>query len=612
MRRLHHVFAASCVLLVMMTSASCNNSSVTSQQDNITSATETQPEEYGYINETSKIPASGELLVGYEPLTPSYRDVTIGSIDKVLSPIPHIRIKGKFSQEDPISFSIYLPSKELWEGRFFQMVYPLYSENASDQTLGFHFDSKAYTVQTNSRLGYMGNAAAANLSRTIAANFYDYSEKIYGYIYGGSGGSYQTIGGAESDNCVWDGAVPYIIGIPSSMNNFLIRGFARIILADKAELIADAVRPGGSGDPYSGLSEIEKSVLTEISKLGIPLIAWDDYEYLLGLKSNLLDQNVPVDYIKAFWTESGYLGTEKSDLGDLFRKLRTNGSFSEAQLAAAAYHRYAIPGPNYYAWDHLRADDGEPMYPQFSADPPNTFMGTTSAVSGGAVYDGNIKCKMIVVENMKDVDACPWSGDWYRARVAESLGSHYEDSFRIWFNENADHIGSDVQASRSHRLISYFGIVQQALRDVSAWVEEGIEPAKSTAYRVVDSQIILAPYAAERQGIQPVVTLSVNGSDRVDIVAGQQVEFEATIELTPGSGKIVLIEWDFSGTGDYKSVGFEREQDGKLNIVADFTYGEIGTYFPTIRVTTQREGDLDTQYGNVRNLGRVRVVVSQP
>jgi hypothetical protein len=41
------------------------------------------------------------------------------------------------------------------------------------------------------------------------------------------------------------------------------------------------------------------------------------------------------------------------------------------------------------------------------------------------------------------------------------------------------------------------------------------------------------------------------------------------------------------------------------------TYPEPGTYFPVVRVTSQREGDRDTPYGLIQNLARVRVVVGQ-
>jgi hypothetical protein len=39
------------------------------------------------------------------------------------------------------------------------------------------------------------------------------------------------------------------------------------------------------------------------------------------------------------------------------------------------------------------------------------------------------------------------------------------------------------------------------------------------------------------------------------------------------------------------------------------SFSKPGTYFPALRVTSQRQGDAKSLYARVRNLGRVRVVV---
>ena len=56
--------------------------------------------------------------------------------------------------------------------------------------------------------GYRPNAAAAKFSRRVAAALYGDDVPTRGYLYGGSGGAYQTIGGAEHTQGVWDGFVP--------------------------------------------------------------------------------------------------------------------------------------------------------------------------------------------------------------------------------------------------------------------------------------------------------------------------------------------------------------------------------------------------------------------
>jgi hypothetical protein len=40
-------------------------------------------------------------------------------------------------------------------------------------------------------------------------------------------------------------------------------------MRDTSLLIADAVSPGGSGDPFAGLSHLERSVLLEVTRMGV-------------------------------------------------------------------------------------------------------------------------------------------------------------------------------------------------------------------------------------------------------------------------------------------------------------------------------------------------------
>lgn len=628
------------------------------------------------------------LWVTDDSVDPLYSQPVIDSQDDLITPVPHHKVSGHFEGTDK-KFNFYFPQENLWKGRFFQILYPLYDENATDERIIFGVDSGAYTVQTNSDSGYRVDAAAAKFSKEVAADYYGSSERIYGYVYGGSGGSLQTIGAIENTSGVWDGAVPFVPAIPTSIpNNFFIRIFARLVLEDKAPLIADAVSPGGSGSPYAGLDEVEQEVLSEVSILGVPLKAWEDYSYLLGLDDpdvlltfvNTIKDMDP-SYVEDFWSQSGYLGTEESKLGNLFRSARidyittieainlddqdtavslllesvpenmseigmdytlyevdgttrigtlsgsidldtktfTIGSENSADvlssisegarlrfdnlwfLALATYHRHQVPTrQGFYAWDHLRASDGSPLYPQRSLESGPIIISGTA----GGTHTGMIQCKTIVVSNLLDVDAYTWHGDWYRARVEESLGEGYNDSFRIWYNENADHIDD---GARTHRLVQFDGIVQQALRDVSTWVESDVAPAESTSYDVTDSQIIVAENAVVRHGIQPAVELTVNDADRTDIEVGQTVTFRAEIQIQAGTGEIVGIEWDFLGIGNYEASSLEELNGTSLE--AEFSYTEAGTYYPALRVTSQREGNPDTLFGRIQNLGRVRVVV---
>ncbi|NVM17218.1 MAG: hypothetical protein HWN80_05835 [Candidatus Lokiarchaeota archaeon] len=107
------------------------------------------------------------------------------------------------------------------------------------------------------------------------------------------------------------------------------------------------------------------------------------------------------------------------------------------------------------------------------------------------------------------------------------------------------------------------------------------------------------------------VNLTVNGGMRADVNVGKKVKFSAVIEAPPDTGFIVGVEWDFEGNGDYPIT--EQLKDTKSNRVkvkTTYTFSESGTYFPAVLVTSQRQGDSQTPNARIRNIGRVRVVVS--
>jgi hypothetical protein len=70
----------------------------------------------------------------------------------------------------------------------------------------------------------------------------------------------------------------------------------------------------------------------------------------------------------------------------------------------------------------------------------------------------------------------------------------------------------------------------------------------------------------------------------------------------------VGTDWDFFGSGNFEALSFGKPNETVM-VKAPFTYNKPGTYFPAIRVTSQREGDPNTPFAKVQNLGRVRVVV---
>jgi hypothetical protein len=273
-------------------------------------------------------------------------------------------------------------------------------------------------------------------------------------------------------------------------------------------------------------------------------------------------------------------------------------------LALQTYHRHQLPTPDMYAWNQFRRPDGTPMYPQRA-----TLIGPIGALNGaGSLQNGRINGKMIAVETLMDIDALPWQADWYRTKVREALGSRLDDNFRLWFIDHAQHtppFGVPAQA----RTVSYQGALEQALRDLSAWVETGVRPPTNTRYTVVDGQVQVPRRAAQRGGIQPVVTLEANGRERAEVAVGEPVTFVARISVPPNTGMIIAAEWDLLGAGDYPLAAELDAVEPEATVRTTYSYSQPGTYFPVLRATSQREGDSETPYARVQNLARVRVVV---
>ena len=276
-------------------------------------------------------------------------------------------------------------------------------------------------------------------------------------------------------------------------------------------------------------------------------------------------------------------------------------------LAVQTYHRHQVPTPDFYVFDQFRGPDGKPAFPQRKVQ-----VGPSITAGGaGSLQSGKFAGKMIVVESMMDQDAFPWQADWYRSKVKAVLGERLDDSFRLWFTEHAIHGDSAEQADRTHT-VSYLGVLYQALRDVSAWVEKGVAPPASTNYKVVDGQVQVPPGAAERKGIQPVVRLTANGSARTDVKMGQAVRFSAEIETPPGGGKIVAAQWDFETEGAFPEVAtIKSSTRSRVVVTAKHAFSKPGTYFVVLRATSQRDGDVNTPFARIQNLARVRVVVSR-
>ena len=197
-----------------------------------------------------------------------------------------------------------------------------------------------------------------------------------------------------------------------------------------------------------------------------------------------------------------------------------------------------------------------------------------------------------------------------RSLVRDALGDSFDDQFRLWYNDHAAHLPA---APTSTRFVNYREASSRRCVISSSGSSTGQLRRPTTDYRWHEesSSLTLAASASERRGIQPVVTLRVDGGERADVRVGDAVTFEAIAEVPPGTGTLIRAEWDFDGAGAWPAV--DDSVDGSqasVVLAAQHTYDAPGVYFPSVRVTAHRDGDPHATLFRVLNLARVRVVVS--
>lgn len=633
-----------------------------------------------------------------------------------------------------VKFVFCFPEKDQFQWRFYQHLSPFpgpdeelasLPKTGEDDVVSFALTHGGAFVESNMgsgavfgsesdpRIFYRSSAAVAEYCRVAAQEIFG-KHRIYGYVFGGSGGGYKTMSCIEN-TASWDGAVPYVIGSPVSLPNCLtLCAHGGRLLRHVSQQIADALEPGGSGDIYAGLNQEEKAALEEIVKMGFPphlagyLTAGDDGSLpVLAPTVKMMDP----EYFTDFWTKPGYLGTEpdsnavrdriylhtkvvcagvadasgheekiiddRNGTDDAWRKMMTDGSsaFIEVEeapqgedlylrgvdiifesgkakgkklrlgslsgnrlipgmsfgsddiaevigmiepgdevfldnsdyIAIQSYHRHQVPeDPSFHAWDQYKDAEGKPIYPQR----PTVISYGFTAGGCGSVQDGQIQCKTIVINNLSDGDF-PWQADWYRRKVESIYGDNAKDCFRLWYNANAPHGDADEVGDNLH-IISYLGMLHQALVDVAAWVENGEAPADTSGYDMVDNQVKLYDDPVKRSGIQPMVDLAVNGEICTKVKAGEEVHVTAKVIMGPWAGEFESAEFSFEGEQDFPYTGTVTKESADENcryveIETSHVFPKPGRYYAVVRVISNRKkGD---GYTRLRNLARACIIV---
>jgi hypothetical protein len=207
------------------------------------------------------------------------------------------------------------PAKEFWQNRFFDAVYPLATSQSYIGDPAFEFMHGGYVVNVrpgSPNVGYRVDAAAAKLAKVYANKLYGNTARIYGYIYGISGGSIQTMGAVESTTGVWDGAMPTSLAIDAlSLHSFMWDSlYMMAIPPAQRTAIAAAVRSGSTTDIYAGLNAEQHAVLDELLNAGFGRRSIEDGFWVFSLPFYTAGGLAQVDptYEDDFWTKPGYEG----------------------------------------------------------------------------------------------------------------------------------------------------------------------------------------------------------------------------------------------------------------------------------------------------------------
>lgn len=278
-------------------------------------------------------------------------------------------------------------------------------------------------------------------------------------------------------------------------------------------------------------------------------------------------------------------------------------------IAIQSYYRHQVPEDlSFHAWDQFRDEEGKPAFPQRKNILGYTMTGT------GTVQDGDIQGKVMVMQSLMDESTCPWCGDWYRNKVKETKGT--DENIHLYYMEHCMH--DRMGALAGNRVTDYRGALRQALLDLGDWVEKGKEPVAPTVYERNGGQIRVPEEAKDRKGMQPAVELLANGSSCARVKAGGTVCFTVRVKVPEGAGEITAIRYDVEDavipSEDpvfQNMLEFEKtDEDGCRGAKAEFTYSykEPGVHFASVLVESNRYGDRNDIFTQVKNLARVRVI----
>ena len=278
-------------------------------------------------------------------------------------PVPHRYVHGGFDGT-ATRFSICFP--ERYERRFFHYLQGGFGGSEHLATAGmtefagvaFAASRGGYLVESNQGhvgaepcpkagvdvtvYAYRASAESARFARHLANAIYG-EPPAHGYVFGGSGGGYRTIVCMErTEDPVWDAGVASVVGSENTLHKYAAMNNARRLLGSRFDAVVDAVEPGGSGDPFAGLTTAQRESLADLYACGFPRGAersvaegFNAGVFLWTWQADLLVER-HAEYFDAFWTQVGHAGADGA-IDDAVLDVKTTVSRAVTPDEAAQY-----------------------------------------------------------------------------------------------------------------------------------------------------------------------------------------------------------------------------------------------------------------------------------
>jgi hypothetical protein len=278
-------------------------------------------------------------------------------------PVPHRYVHGGFDGT-ATRFSYCFP--ERYERRFFHYLQGGFGGSEHVATGGMtEFAGVAYAASRGGFLvesnqghagaetcpkggddatvyAYRASAEAARFARHLAAAIYGEPPE-HGYVFGGSGGGYRTIVCMErTEDRVWDAGVASVVGSENTLHKYAAMNNARRLLGTRFDAVVDAVEPGGSGDPFGGLTTAQREALADLYACGFPRGAersvaegFNAGVFLWTWQAEILLER-QAEYFDAFWSQVGHAGADGA-LDDAVIDVKTTVARTVTPDEAAEY-----------------------------------------------------------------------------------------------------------------------------------------------------------------------------------------------------------------------------------------------------------------------------------